>query len=75
MLIGRSEAGEKISQKTFSDILRIAKFKFHQMYGWELSHITIHRDGIGYNDEIADIQAALAGEEIQFDYVAIRIKE
>lgn len=72
--IGRNEAGEKINQKTFSDLLRIAKFQFRQIYGKELKHITIHRDGLGYEDEIADIQSALAGEEIQFDYVAIRKK-
>lgn len=72
--IGRSEAGEKIDRKTFSAILRTAKGEFRKMYGQELKHLTIHRDGLGFENEIKNIEAALKGEKIQFDYVSIRKK-
>ncbi|QST02141.1 hypothetical protein IMZ31_22070 (plasmid) [Pontibacillus sp. ALD_SL1] len=66
------EAGEKIKSETLVDIVSEAVHQFKNHFPHEtLEHMTFHRDGGGFEEEIEAISGELEGLDIAFDYVSV----
>lgn len=68
--LSTSEAGEKISSETMTEIVYDTLHAFQEQYGHAPDHITFHRDGFGRED-LALIDSLLSPRGIRFDYVEI----
>lgn len=69
--VSSSEAGEKISANTLEEIIFEVIHQYRKVYGTNLNHLTIHRDGKSFSEEIQAIQDILDKQSIAFDYVSV----
>ncbi len=69
--VSSSEAGEKISANTLEEIIFEVIHQYRESYSSNLNHLTIHRDGKSFAEEIEAIQGILSKLSISFDYVSV----
>lgn len=65
------EKGEKISEGTYLDLILEAIHQYEEAFGERPRHMTFHRDGKCYEEEMESVRKVMEEEGIPFDFVSV----
>jgi argonaute-like protein implicated in RNA metabolism and viral defense len=65
------EKGEKISKETYLDLIFEAFHRYEEAFGSKPKHVTFHRDGRGWPEELACVKEIMTQEQVPYDYLCV----
>ncbi|OYD07430.1 Piwi domain-containing protein [Paludifilum halophilum] len=65
------EKGEKIGEGTYLDLTLEAIHQYEETFGERPEHITFHRDGKCYEEELNHVRNIMGDEGVKFDYISV----